>query len=296
MHRLVEPYLTTCREAKYREMFPGLKRAIEQTQSEAQQLGFQVAGISNEMLSFSPPDHIDVHTKALRIRELFGSDCRIIIMIREQFSLLKSLYKEFVRQGISHTYQEFLRYQFMYQDRSFLHDLLYDKTYARYAELFGRENILILPIEDYLTHDGHLTIDGEGRSLVEKLNLFLGVKNIPLTLDHQNPSLSDVETERKRLLNLQYPHDFGRGLFSAPLIHRLQPYLEQDIGISLGDTAYEDVRIKRKSLEESLKSDATPMPDFNMPEDLKKPLETIFQDSNRSLKQMTGIRMDGYVI
>ncbi len=294
IHKMVEPYLTTCRDAKYQEVYPSLKKALEQALSEAEHLGFKASGISNEMLAFSPPDHIDSSAKATRLKQLFGEETRIIIIIREQFSLLKSLYKEFVRQGISQTWVDFLRYLFMFQDRSFLYDLLYDRTYARYAEFFGPEHILIFPIEAYLTPTGTLIPDLNGVYLHEKINSFLGVRNISIQLNHHNPSLSDVQTEQKRLMNVKYPHDFGRDLFTAPFVHRLQPYLQGDIGLDIGDDAYKDVRIKRHSLEQCQEEPTNPVVDFSIPLDLKHQLENLFAASNQSLDRLTKVWLTGY--
>ncbi len=291
---MVEPYLMTCRDAKYHEELPAIKKSLARSFKEAKDLGFKASGISNEMLAFSPPDHIDTSTKASRLRDLFGKETRIIIVIREQFSLLKSLYKEFVRQGIPQTWLEFLRYLVMFQDRSFLYDLLYDKTFSRYSELFGAENILIFPIEDHLSLTGTLTQDSNGIALTEKISHFLGVRHISLDLNHHNPSLSDEHTEQKRRRNLKHPYDFGRDFFTAPFIHRLQPYLLEDTGLEIEHDFYRDVRIKRQSLEQSEEIIDEPFVDFSIPADLQYQLETMFAASNLSLCRLANINPTGY--
>src|SRR5437868_1207204 len=61
-------------------------------------------GFSFESLSFTMHHDIDVTQKAARLADIFGHDTKIIIVIRNQFDLIKSLYKELIGVGLTSSF------------------------------------------------------------------------------------------------------------------------------------------------------------------------------------------------
>ena len=57
-------------------------------------------GLSFEGLSYTHHHDVDVTQKAQRLADVFGRGTKIIIVIREQFELIKSLYREIILGGL----------------------------------------------------------------------------------------------------------------------------------------------------------------------------------------------------
>lgn len=105
-------------------------------------------GISQEMITNVLTGKIDLTERANRLCEVFGFDTKIIIVIRNQFSWIESLYKGMLKEGgLTLTYEEFLFYLYYEKDISPLYTLFYDRVYEYYAGLFGANNIHVVPFE-----------------------------------------------------------------------------------------------------------------------------------------------------
>ena len=85
---------------------------------------------------------------AQRIKEIFGK-VRILYMTRSQFSMLPSLYSQFVSpEFISQKdFEERIEIHMNNQLHGMMHALRFDKICKLYANLFGKENIKVLPYE-----------------------------------------------------------------------------------------------------------------------------------------------------
>src|SRR6476620_7065056 len=106
---LVESGLIYFRNILYQKEKKRFVSVVANFVEEAESLGKKLAGISSEHLSFSfTPQTIDLEVKLDRLRELFGEDTKIIIVLREQLSLVASLYREYVNMGYQYNFGEFL--------------------------------------------------------------------------------------------------------------------------------------------------------------------------------------------
>lgn len=94
---------------------------------------------------------------AERLSDVFP-DAKIICIIREQFSSLESMYRFLVRQNGENinksygkpsvrSYQMWLDDQSRFMSRSYLQTLKYYELLCSYQHLFGKQNLLILPLE-----------------------------------------------------------------------------------------------------------------------------------------------------
>lgn len=106
--------------------------------------------ISNEALSGLPfaKKYVREHA-AIRIFNAFPS-AKIIISVREQINIIRSMYSEYLRYGYSSTFQGFI-------DQDTKNDLIspiidlsyfdYFKTINYYSSIFGDNNVKVLPFE-----------------------------------------------------------------------------------------------------------------------------------------------------
>jgi hypothetical protein len=84
-----------------------------------------------------------------RIKQLFP-DARILLIVREQRQLMRSLYKTMVVWGMPHTIKRLLNPRDTSLAPQFNLDYLrFDLATAYYQQLFGKNNVLVLPYEAF---------------------------------------------------------------------------------------------------------------------------------------------------
>lgn len=113
----------------------------------------------------------DVIAKARRLKEVFGS-LRVVIVIREQIAIIKSTYRKFPQDprlsycGDVVTPERWVALERTKRYFRSLDVIDYSVLLATYSELFGKENVLVLPLD-------MLFEDREG--LGERFSVFCGV-------------------------------------------------------------------------------------------------------------------------
>jgi len=123
-------------------------------------------------------------------------NARILLLVREQISMILSTYQQYVRQGGAFCIRKFLGEgplrpgiapQF---NRDFLQ---YQNVISRYQELFGKDSVLVLPIE---------FLKESPEDFLRKLSEFSGVGPIPeKTNQVENASSSAFTVELRRIYN-----------------------------------------------------------------------------------------------
>ncbi len=112
-----------------------------------------------------------IYSQAKRIRETFGSP-RIMIVLRHPVSLLESLYKHWVREGLwSLPFEDYLdwsRTPFALPKRKpiFLPDYFYDEVLDYYHRLFSEPDVLVVKYEELVASP---------TCFMERVGAFLGV-------------------------------------------------------------------------------------------------------------------------
>lgn len=287
----VEGHLMFDRELRYREKAAAIRAHFESHFSAADADDQTLAvGLSNESLCVGyTPGHADTAEKARRLRDLFGPDTKVILIIRGQPALLRSLHRESIRNGYAGTLSQFLEYAYLHQDRSFLGDFLFHRTVGFYRELFGQDNVHVLPLEDY-QDQGALLPAADGHTLLtDHLAEILGVPVLPLELGRHNPPLSSEVLEAKRRLNAGHPHDLGHSLLGGVVNgHRLRQVYALDLDWDAGAWLHDDVKLKRALIAQAEQKSAVekaPLEDA-IDEDLRARLEEMFAASNALLAGM----------
>ena len=124
---------------------------------------------------------------------------KVIISIRNQYDILESSYRQYIKSGGVMGFDQYIRFdgspgQFLYPEY-----FEYDRIYRTYVEIFGKENVLILQFE-------HLADDRYS----EGLRQFLGVENqLADASIGINRSLSRNKTLLLRFLN-HFTYSFYR--------------------------------------------------------------------------------------
>ena len=242
-----------CRYGEYQKKKPEIIDHFSQIQERARLEGYKAFGASSEHLCAAlTSDNIETSEKAARLSEVFGTQASILLFIRNQADLIKSLYRESIRMGYAGSFDEFIRYLYLFKERNFVPDLDYSSVLDIYAKHFGRDNIKIFVFEQYIAPGGGLVLSGNQQKLVMELQDSLGLSGSSIVIDHTNKPIPSDQLEHKRILKLRHRHDLGNQLWDGAENHRLGIYWNTflDAGLS-EDEIFADVRCKRALLEEA---------------------------------------------
>lgn len=179
---------------------------------------------SSESMAFTMHYDIDVVTKAQRLRDLFGPDCKVLMIIRNQLDLFRSYYYECVRSGYPGYFGEFIEYNYFHQFRSIFSDLLYDRLFDVYVNLFGKDNVIVLPMEDLVRN-----MSMELKMLSQKI----GVSEIDFDLIQHNSSSDKKYLQAVRLLNEKFPNNMGNTYYGMTDTDKLEAYWRVELGESV---------------------------------------------------------------
>jgi len=109
--------------------------------------------LSHESITSARFANSSLLEKASRIRDVFGP-IKIIIVVRRQQDVLKSLYRDhpfdprtMESQPRPVNFNEWLEIDLSRKSLSLAHSLYYDRLAYLYDEFFGKENVLVLPME-----------------------------------------------------------------------------------------------------------------------------------------------------
>ena len=200
-------------------------------------------GLSSENLSFTFTNDKDVTQKANRIYRIFGRETKIIIIIRNQFELIKSLYSELIMSGYYKSFEYFLEFSYAFHERNYLCDLLYLNIYEYYEKLFGKENISVFIFEEFIINTSEFT---------KKICKFLGIDFFDYEIRRRNQSLSIDDLENIRLFNNLNRHNLGNSLLDYSHSHRLKNYFLNELNIRVPKQAIND-EIRKSELINAIK-------------------------------------------
>lgn len=289
MDSLFEVYLKSAKTFAYQLKKREFISHIANLLYEAQAQGKNAFGASSEHLSFAfTYDGLAADVKADRLLEIFGKDTEIIIIIRNQIDLIRSLFRESVRVGFKGTFRDYVYYLYKYQDRNYFADIHYHWFYDLYAERFGAEHVHVLLFEEFRSSQGDLTSGRHGRTaLFEALDSILGVATSNRVLGHYNEALTAPQINSKIELNKIHTHDLGNHLLEVAEKHRLKNYLQTYLELLEDEQVmYADVLTKRRLIDTVKKSGHQDlMVDYNCDERIWNRMLLSFDRSNECLFQ-----------
>ncbi|MBS0565655.1 MAG: hypothetical protein JSR87_14640 [Proteobacteria bacterium] len=161
--------------------------------------------ISSEILSGQP--YIggrDCRMIADRLKETFP-EAMVIVTIREQLALLPSLYMQYLQAGGTLSHQRFFAGRSVIGNYGFDPAFWdYDRFVGHYAALFGRDRMIVHPMEVLIRHPA---------AIVEKLNRLTGAGTDAARVDFSNATYGARESVVPliRRINHVRRNDFGFG-------------------------------------------------------------------------------------
>lgn len=236
------------------------------------------------------PHDIDTYEKYFRLKMLFGSDLKIILIIRNQIDQLKSIYRESVKLGYHETFNEYISRLLKYQKNFYLNDFFYDDQYLSLIQHFKKKNILILQNENYYNFRKKLHSENLSKDIFD----FLKIKEGKFKLKHYNKTLSDYVLERKRLENKKYSHDISNFTFEISEAHRLKNYFTKELKLShIYKNPFKDVITKNKILNKVKKNtNISKKLSYNISIKNKKILLQLISKSNKNFEKLSGIKLN----
>lgn len=176
-------------EATYKRFQDGIREAAER---------HLIPVISHEDLTGNAffGSHYDGYLTAERIHSTFP-EAKIFIVIREQRSMILSGYQQYIREGGKLRLPQYLgtipiRPGFRSPLRKDFFE--YDQIISRYQSLFGRESVLVLPIE---------LLREDPSAFCSKLAEFVGLESTPewATGRRVNKGIGPFTAEARRVFN-----------------------------------------------------------------------------------------------
>ncbi|MDC0572445.1 hypothetical protein OAO91_03275 [Luminiphilus sp.] len=232
---------------------------------------------SSEYLAWASVDEIDLVDKVNRLALAFPSGTKILMFVREQNDLLKSIYRESVRQGFFRSYSAFIDNAWEKQDRNWLPCLNYGAIKSLYEEFFGKDSVLVLPYEWYK----------ESPNLVnERLNNFLGLNCNFVSSGIANQALDDSQLLAMRFLNEKIRHTVGNDVLAGLQDYFAPSYFKQELSRSVPNQSLVDERLRKVLLKASmeLKNPHVKI-DFSANADVIRAMNAQFADNNAKLSQ-----------
>lgn len=160
--------------------------------------------ISDERFIFSRYNNPDRLLIARRLRTLFGN-AKILIVIRNQFSFIKSIYIQSIKSGLFLSFGKFLDY-FLNNYPTFIYLLNYYDMIKYYKELFGKDNVYVFCYEYFKE---------EPKKFISDISKVLDVDYMQFENKYVNKSFSLVAMNFKRLFNYIIRYGLGKPHFSS---------------------------------------------------------------------------------
>lgn len=235
---------------------------------------------SFESMSFTMHYDIDAAEKARRLKALFGPDCKVLMVVRNQLDLFRSYYFECVRGGYAGHFNQFIEYNYFHLFRSILSDLFYDRMLELYATLFGQDNVAVMPMELLATNQ---------QAWLKEISSFLNISPLDFELQKHNASDDKTYIAAVKLLNEKFPNNMGSGYFGMTDPEKLVPYWKGAYGqLPVEATRTYNARMMIYRAARDVVKDFVPPLEADYPDEWRETLNTLFAPHNSMLASMTG--------
>lgn len=245
---------------------------------------------SSEYLAWTSFDEIDLVDKVERLAMAFPSGAKILMFVREQNNLLKSVYREAIRQGLHKSYSAFVDYAWEKQDRNWFSCLNYAAMKNLYEDFFGKNSVLVLPYELYR----HAP-----EAVNEKITSFLNIQGNFVSTGVANQALEDGQLFAMRFLNDKIRHSVGNDLFAGLQDYFAPNYFKRELSRPVPNQSLVDETIRKVLLKASneLKNPSMKM-DYRANKDIVSAMNLKFKAFNAQLDEDLGGGLSelGYVL
>jgi len=164
--------------------------------------------ICREALSGTYPNGDHVKRTAERLYSVFG-EVKVCIVIREQFSMLNSIYSQYIKIGGTLSFEDFVYDPIV--SPGLIEKLKYHKIINMYAELFGQNNIFVGLFEDFKS---------DNELFAKRVFEFIGCSDDWRFAAQElivNPSLRKPGLEIQRFINRFLRNDLNPSMPILPL-------------------------------------------------------------------------------
>lgn len=271
-----------------------VRGAFEQALARAEEAGAEIVGFAQENV-LGPNINYDCQDRTLmRIRDALGRDIQIVMVVREQFAMLRSIYCKMVEYGLAMSWREFVVRVAMVPDRGLLPMLRFSRVIDLVQSYF--DDVTVLVFEAFVT-------DAEVRRGFLK-GLGVSASDFPVDLCRENSSLSPKEISARLVLNGKFPHYFGATSLMSLGNYRTETFAPLTDLPGVSDVAREylsgeEVRRQTSGRLATALGEMTLKPaSFDMPEALAAYLKREFAPENSRLGRRLGQDLGryGYVL
>lgn len=207
-----------------------------------------VAVLSEERLAGHPETGgFDSEQICLRLSQVFDSP-KIFIVIREQKSLIASCYFDILLKGGTLSLKEYIASSCKRSPRFRKRYFMFHHLISMYQEVFGKENVLVLPYEMFRD---------DPKRYFERLGSFSGV-SIPDSLpvkDKVNAKVNAYLESKLRYLNwiAMEGSPYGEHFFyMGKFVHKLNRSLRKRLGKVVPESFENEERARHKNIIEDL--------------------------------------------
>ena len=261
---------------------------FDECRSAFRESGKRWMSLSSESFTISMHHECDITQTADRLFRLLGKGTKVLFVTRRQDDHLKSIYKEWVWAGMPLTWREFLKAIFYGQFQSLYSQLFFERVACYYADLFGRENLLVLPVELFFEDQA---------GFLSRISEFLGIKDSIHELPNANMARPEWMVEQMRQLNEVNQHNLGRTVMEPANTFRHEEFYTEVLGIAPPSGNDEDVRRKRRNVKITRKangngSNHSMKLDWSADPYIVEPMERKYSEQNIALKEFVDVDLD----
>jgi hypothetical protein len=290
-----EVYLKTAKGFKYAEVEERLKKHFSSLFKKAQESGKIAVTVSSEHLSFAfSNDALGFDEKMSRLAQLMGSETTVFAIIRNQFDLIKSLYRESVRVGFPGDFSLYTYLLYKYQDRNYYYDFRYDLAYEVMCKYFTSENVHFIVFENMRNAKGELIKTNGEVDLLRSLCDLLEVDYLKTKFGHYNEALENSTIIAKVELNKIKSHDLGNMQLETAEKHRMKHYLFDELELQEEEALlYSDVITKRALIEEAKKHNyrSGDRINYQVDGDIAHRMKQFYEEGNSKLSLHAGLEL-----
>ena len=223
--------------------------------------------VTHERLSGSPySGGFDSKTIGERLAAVFPRG-RVLIMIREQKSMIVSVYKQYIRVGGPATIETFITLPFHQRYSVPAYDLRfheYHRQIRHYQALFGRDRVLVLPFE---------RLKRDSNAVVSEISTFaLSRKLAAISPERRNVGMGGLSAALTRPLNL---------LFSRSSLNPGAPFYAQGFNHVVQQASI--------AMDEHLPASWNELYDKRLRRHVEEVAGPRFRESNRLTSELIGI-------
>lgn len=272
--------LTYCPRKVEKTFGPYLEKAEQDPRCRA-------VGISYEDLSFfADGGTVDRGLVAERLRLLLG-EAKVIIVVRNQFDFIRSLYSESLRGGCYFSFQQYLEAHYWGFYSYLFNQIFYHRMVQCYQKLFGEEQVKVILFEELWRHP---------QEVLDGLCDFLGVAPTPVQLPRSNSSLSWLSLTALRVANRVFKNNYGRAYFMPITPGSQAPGMQRELGFTPRGLEKRDSwrRLLRQQASRLDRKLSLKPVKLKFSEEWRRRITDLYAEDNQRLMEATGLGLRRY--